>query len=63
VIEMGCQSCNKLREEEKRMDEMLKAKKNSDVKKEDSDVNKGDSEHTHLWEIVNKKKVKRVNYE
>jgi ornithine cyclodeaminase/alanine dehydrogenase-like protein (mu-crystallin family) len=56
VIEMGCESCRKLREEEKRMNEMLKAKKNDNVKKEDS-------EHTHLWEIVNKKKVKRVNYE
>jgi hypothetical protein len=56
---MGCQSCNKLREEEKRMDKMMNEnKKNSDVKNEDKKV-----EHTHLWEMVNGRKVKRVNYE
>jgi hypothetical protein len=55
---MSCESCRKLREEEKRMNEMLKAKKNSDVKNEDKKV-----EHTHLWEMVNGRKVKRVNYE
>jgi hypothetical protein len=55
---MSCESCRKLREEEKRMNEMLKAKKNNNVKKEDTK-----DEHTHIWEMVHGKRVRRVIYE